>query len=172
MYLVAGAITVVWAVVILFFLPPDPIRAKGFSERERYIAVARMRENNSGVRNKHFKIGQVAEALIDPRFWLIFSIAFLMMIANGPVSSFIPIIINGFVRTTNIYAKRQLTTAEGFQQVEFLAFDFASWRGHWYHRARGAVRCVQVQRYPDLDYRNMPVRYHSCEYLAMAVTKA
>jgi MFS family permease len=96
MYIVAGAITVLWALVILFFMPPDPIRAKGFSDRERYIAVARMRENNSGVRNKHFKADQALESLRDIRFWLIFSIAFLMMIANGPVSSFIPIIINGF----------------------------------------------------------------------------
>lgn len=96
MYIVAGAITVLWAVVIYFFLPPDPIRARGFSDRERYIAVARMRENNSGVRNKHFKSGQVLESLYDPRFWLTFSMAFLIMIANGPVSSFIPIIIQGF----------------------------------------------------------------------------
>lgn len=96
MYLVAGAITVVWAIVIYFVMPPDPIRARGFSDRERYIAVARMRENNSGVRNTHFKAGQVWESLLDIRFWLIFSIGFLMMIANGPVSSFIPIIIAGF----------------------------------------------------------------------------
>ncbi|KAF2181600.1 MFS transporter [Zopfia rhizophila CBS 207.26] len=96
MYIVAGAITVLWAIVILFLMPPDPIRAKGFNDRERYIAVARMRENNSGVRNTHFKIEQFWESLFDIRFWLIFSIAFLMMIANGPVSSFIPIIINGF----------------------------------------------------------------------------
>lgn len=96
MYLVAGAITVLWAFVILFFMPPDPIRARGFSTRERYIAVARMRENNSGVRNTHFKIDQVWESLVDIKFWLIFATAFLMMIANGPVSSFIPIIISGF----------------------------------------------------------------------------
>ncbi|OAL53410.1 MFS transporter [Pyrenochaeta sp. DS3sAY3a] len=96
MYIVAGAITILWAFVILFFMPPDPIRAKGFSDRERYIAVARMKENNSGVRNKHFKVEQVWESLYDIKFWLIFSIAFLMMIANGPVSSFIPIIISGF----------------------------------------------------------------------------
>ncbi|OCL13929.1 MFS transporter [Glonium stellatum] len=96
MYLVAGIITILWAIVIYFVMPPDPIRAKGFSERERYIAVARMRENNSGVRNKHFKVEQVWESLLDIRFWIIFSIAFLIMIANGPVSSFIPIIISGF----------------------------------------------------------------------------
>lgn len=96
MYLVAGAITVLWAIVVLFFMPPDPIRAKGFNDRERYIAVARMRENNSGVRNRHFKTDQVWEALLDIKFWIVFACAFLMMFANGPVSSFIPIIISGF----------------------------------------------------------------------------
>jgi len=96
MYLFAGALTILWAAVIYFFMPPDPIRAKGFTERERYIAVARMRENNSGVRNTHFKVAQVYEAFTDLKFWIVFAIAFLMMIANGPVSSFIPIIIAGF----------------------------------------------------------------------------
>ncbi|KAF2710354.1 MFS transporter [Pleomassaria siparia CBS 279.74] len=96
MYIVAGAITVVWAVAIYLCLPPDPIRAKGFDDRERYIAVARMRGNNSGVRNTHFKKEQLWESLLDIKFWIIFATAFLIMIANGPVSSFIPIIISGF----------------------------------------------------------------------------
>ncbi|KAK2812423.1 hypothetical protein FQN50_001424 [Emmonsiellopsis sp. PD_5] len=74
----------------------DPVRAKGFDDRERYIAVARLRANNSGVRNTHFKIEQVWEALLDLKFWLVFASSFLMMIANGPVSTFIPLIINSF----------------------------------------------------------------------------
>jgi len=96
MYLLAGGITAVWSFIILFFLPADPIRAKGFTDRERYIAVARMRENNSGVRNTHFKMHQAIEALTDIKFLLIFSTAFLLTIVNGPVSSFVPIIINSF----------------------------------------------------------------------------
>jgi len=96
MYLVAGAVTILWAAVIYFIMPPDPIRARGFTERERYIAVARMKVNNAGVRNTHFKAAQVWDAVTDIRFWLMFSMSFLLMIANGPVSSFIPIIINGF----------------------------------------------------------------------------
>lgn len=55
MYLLAGGLTVVWALVIEFYLPCDPVHAKGFTERERYIALARLRSNNSGVRNTHFK---------------------------------------------------------------------------------------------------------------------
>lgn len=55
MFIFGGATTVVWSVVMYYFLPADPIRAINFSERERYIAVARLRSNNTGVRNLHFK---------------------------------------------------------------------------------------------------------------------
>ncbi|OBT73466.1 hypothetical protein VF21_07296 [Pseudogymnoascus sp. 05NY08] len=96
MYLVAGAITIIWAVVVYFFLPPDPIRARGFTPRERYIAVARMQENNTGVRNTHWKGEQVVETVLDVRFWLHFLIALLMMVGNGPYSTFTPIIVQNF----------------------------------------------------------------------------
>ncbi|CAI7667254.1 unnamed protein product [Penicillium pancosmium] len=96
MYLVAGAVTIIWGIILVFLLPSDPIRARGFNERQRYIAVARLRVNNSGVRNTHYKKGQVFELLTDLKFWLVFFIAFLGMIANGPISTFTPIIINSF----------------------------------------------------------------------------
>ncbi|KIW12833.1 hypothetical protein PV08_08020 [Exophiala spinifera] len=96
MYFFSGAITILWGIAVYFILPPDPIRAKGLNERERYIAVARMRSNNSGVRNTHFKKEQVYELALDIKFWICFAIAFLCMIANGPISTFLPIVINGF----------------------------------------------------------------------------
>jgi predicted MFS family arabinose efflux permease len=96
MYIVAGIITILWSAVILFFMPPDPIHGHNLNERERYIAVARLRTNNSGVRNKHFKKEQFYELLIDLEFWLVFCITFLTMWANGPISTFIPTIIHGF----------------------------------------------------------------------------
>lgn len=86
MYIVAGSITVIWSFVILFLMPPDPIRAKRFTEREKYIAVARMRINNSGVRNTHFKREQLYELLMDPKFWMVFAMAFLILVANGYVT--------------------------------------------------------------------------------------
>jgi hypothetical protein len=96
MFLFAGGITVLWSTVIYFFLPADPIISKGFTDRERYIAVSRLRSNNSGVRNVHWKPGQVVEALLDIKFWLIFSMGFLMQIANGPQSTFQAIIVQNF----------------------------------------------------------------------------
>ncbi|KAF1814731.1 allantoate permease [Eremomyces bilateralis CBS 781.70] len=102
MYLVAGLLTntSIWGVCIFFFLPPDPVRAKGFNDRERYIAVARIRSNNTGVRNTHYKFDQVVDALTDIKFWIMFAMAFLIMIANGPVATFSPIIIAGFGYST------------------------------------------------------------------------
>lgn len=78
-----GCVTILWSFVILFFMPPDPIRAKQFNEREKYIAVARMRTNNAGVRNTHFKREQLWELLLDVKFWMMFAMAFLILVANG-----------------------------------------------------------------------------------------
>lgn len=116
MYYFAGGLTIIWGIAIFFILPPDPVRAKGFDERERYIMLARLRSNNAGVRNTHFKGKQVLELIFDLKFWLMFTIAFLCMIPNGkftpfvvepnngaqlipmpgPISAFIPIIVKGF----------------------------------------------------------------------------
>jgi sugar phosphate permease len=83
MYYFAGSLTIVWGIILYFVLPPDPVRAKGFEPKERYIMVARLASNNSGVRNTHIKGAQVLEVLLDVKFWLMFSWAFLGMIANG-----------------------------------------------------------------------------------------
>lgn len=74
-------------------MPPDPIRAKGLNQRERYIAVARLRINNAGVRNLHFKKAHALELLRDEKFWLIMAMGYLSMIAAGPVNAFVPLIV-------------------------------------------------------------------------------
>jgi hypothetical protein len=96
MFLFAGAVTTAWGFLIPFILPADPISAGGLTPRERYIAVARIRTNNAGVRNTHLKLPQVMEALADLKFWLCFFSTLFALVVNGPVSSFVPIIIKGF----------------------------------------------------------------------------
>lgn len=115
-------------------MPPDPVRAKRFTEREHYIAVARLRVNNSGVRNTHFKKEQLYELLLDVRFWLAFGMAFLMLVANGPVSTFTPIIINdlGFSGLNSLL----LVMPAGFiigcieLAAPFCAMKFPGWRAY------------------------------------------
>lgn len=87
MYIVAGGITILLSVVVFLMLPGDPIHAKGFTSRERYIAIARLAENNAGIRNNQWKREQFIEALLDARFWLMFFIAFFSMVGNGAYST-------------------------------------------------------------------------------------
>ncbi|OAP60802.1 hypothetical protein AYL99_05804 [Fonsecaea erecta] len=100
MYLFAGGVTTLLSIFVEYFLPPDPIRAKHFTDRERYIAVARLRVNNAGVRNIHFKPSQVFDALTDVRFLLLFFTTFLMFFANGANSTMAPIIVHSFGYST------------------------------------------------------------------------
>lgn len=155
MYIFAGCITVAWGMAIYFVLPPDPIRAKGFNERQRYIAVARLRTNNSGIRNTHFKKEQVIEALTDPKFWLMVCFALLSMIANGPISSFLPIIIDslGFSRLDSLLLFMPAGVYSGLMMVGmgFLARKFPGWRV-WL-----AVVCQGITALASLLLWNLPI---------------
>lgn len=134
MYFFAGGLTIIWGVLIYFLLPPDPIRAKGFDERQRFIAVSRMRTNNSGVRNTHFKMAQAVELLMDMKFWLIFFFAFCGMFANAPISTFQAIIIDGFgfnelnslllMIPSGAYAGTMMLI------TTYLAYKFPGWRAY------------------------------------------
>lgn len=134
MYFFAGALTIICGVVIYFVLPPDPIRAKGFDKRERFIAVSRMRTNNSGVRNTHFKGAQATELLIDIKFWLMFFFAVCAMFANAPISTFQAVIIDGFgfnplnslllMIPSGVYAGTMMLI------TTYLAYKFPGWRAY------------------------------------------
>lgn len=96
MYYFPGSVTIAWGIAVWFILPADPISAAGLTPRERYIAVARIRSNNAGVRNTFIKADQIKELLVDLKFWLSFTMAMLIFFINGPVSTFVPTIIQGF----------------------------------------------------------------------------
>jgi MFS family permease len=52
-----------------------------------------MRVNNTSVRNKYFKWAQLRELALDSKFWIMFFATFFCFIINGPVTTFLPIII-------------------------------------------------------------------------------
>lgn len=54
-----------WGVVMMIFLPDSPVTAKGLNEREKRIAVERLRDNQTGIENKHLKWYQVREAFTE-----------------------------------------------------------------------------------------------------------
>ncbi|KXT02326.1 hypothetical protein AC578_226 [Pseudocercospora eumusae] len=130
--LILVGITILWGIILLFVLPPDPIRAKGFDVRERYILVARLRSNNSGVRNKKYKMSQVVEVLTDLKFWLLFLMALLSMVSNGAISTFAPLVIRGFgfstLNTLLMYMPTGAYAGTMMVLLSFLAMKFKNIR--------------------------------------------
>ncbi|KAK5327648.1 hypothetical protein LTR20_002851 [Exophiala xenobiotica] len=95
-YLILGAFTILWGVLIFIVLPDNPVKARFLTQEERVIAVERMRQEQTGIENKTFKFYQVKEALVDPKTWIMFATTFCLHFVNGAVSGFGAIIIRSF----------------------------------------------------------------------------
>ncbi|KAK1143289.1 hypothetical protein N8T08_006816 [Aspergillus melleus] len=64
-FLIIGALCSVWGIVIIFFLPDSPVSTRYLTDREKRLAVERLRDNQTGVENKTLKLTQVWEAFLD-----------------------------------------------------------------------------------------------------------
>lgn len=91
-FIIVGSLCSVWGIVLFVLLPDSPVTASMLSQRERRIAVERLKENQTGVENKQFKGYQLFEALKDPKTWLFFIMGVLQNSPNGGISNFVRII--------------------------------------------------------------------------------
>ena len=91
-FLICGGFTVLWAGVVYLFLPDSPLNARFLTERERAVAVERVRKNRTGIKTTEFKWAQVAEALRDPQVWIFTLYQGVSQILNIG-GSFLPLII-------------------------------------------------------------------------------
>jgi hypothetical protein len=53
------------------FFPDSPTTARFLTPEERLIAVERIKANQTGVENKHWKRSQFIATVKDPRVWLL-----------------------------------------------------------------------------------------------------
>lgn len=73
-FIVIGALCSAWGIIMFIFLPDSPVSARGLSKREKRIAVDRIRENQTGVENKHLKPYQILEAFMDYKLYMFFTL--------------------------------------------------------------------------------------------------
>ncbi|CAL1705294.1 unnamed protein product [Somion occarium] len=93
--IITGIITLVVSVLFWFFFPDSPATAYFLTPEERVIAVERIKVNQAGVENKHWKKDQFIECLTDPKTWLFFFIAAISNVTNS-LSNQRQIIVAGF----------------------------------------------------------------------------
>ncbi|KAI6830245.1 MFS general substrate transporter [Hortaea werneckii] len=101
LFFILGGATMIWSFVLYFLLPDVPSNARFFTHREKLVAVHRVADNDTGIKNKHFDRKQAVVAFWDPKAILLFISVFAAAIPNGVVNSFSIIIIKdmGFTNT-------------------------------------------------------------------------
>ena len=97
LFLILGAVTTAYSVVLFLFLPDSPTKAVFLKERDRQIAVNRTLENRTGFMDTDtFVTKQIWDAFTDPQTWLLFLYTASVNLANGGLTSFSAIVIKGF----------------------------------------------------------------------------
>ncbi|EOD44867.1 putative allantoate permease protein [Neofusicoccum parvum UCRNP2] len=85
LFLVLGCFSLLWAVVVFLFLPDSPAQCRYMTDREKFICLQRIKDNNTGVESKEIKWYQIRECLCDPKTWLLFIFSIAQNIPNGGV---------------------------------------------------------------------------------------
>lgn len=93
LFLVLGGFSVLWSIVIFFFLPNSPVECWYLSDREKFVAIYRVRNNDTGVEDKKIKWYQIRDCLVDPKTWLLSIFAMAQNIPNSAIVTFAAIIV-------------------------------------------------------------------------------
>ena len=72
----------------VWVVPDNQLNARWLKKEDRLLAVARVRNNQQGIGNKHLKWYQLKEALLDPMSWAFFFVALIGDIPNGGMTNF------------------------------------------------------------------------------------
>ncbi|KAH7129205.1 major facilitator superfamily domain-containing protein [Dactylonectria macrodidyma] len=96
LFIIFGLITLVWAVVLVIFLPDTPEKARFLDETQRIEAVDRIRSNHTGMKSNIFKWEQVREVVTDRNVLLLMLFQFTFSIPNGAHTTFSSLVMAGF----------------------------------------------------------------------------
>ncbi|THU84915.1 MFS general substrate transporter [Dendrothele bispora CBS 962.96] len=81
--IITGIITLFTAVLFWFYFPDNPTTAYFLTPEERIQAVERIKVNQTGLENKHWKRDQFMETFQDPKIWVMCLFAAIANIINS-----------------------------------------------------------------------------------------
>jgi MFS family permease len=83
MFIVTGALSIIWSGILWFFLPEHQGKARFLDEQEKRASLEMVRSNHTGIHNNKFKSKQLVEALTDVKTWTFAFMAFVWNIPNS-----------------------------------------------------------------------------------------
>lgn len=87
MYVIIGSITTAWGIFYFLIIPDTPTRARFLTERQKAIAIERIRRNGTGMQSAKFEVRPALKALLDPQLWALIFISFTMQFAASALGS-------------------------------------------------------------------------------------
>lgn len=67
LFMTYGILTVIWGVFVGMWMPDSPMRAKCWTEEDKRLMIERVRQNQTGLQNRVFRLDQVRDAFTDPQ---------------------------------------------------------------------------------------------------------
>ncbi|OQV01244.1 hypothetical protein CLAIMM_06635 isoform 1 [Cladophialophora immunda] len=111
LFIIFGAITTLWGIVMYFLLPNNPQTARFLTPEERKLAFARVQGIRHSADTRKWSNAQLKEALIDPRTWLFFLLNVFTTLPGGGLTAFGSIILQSF--GYSVYKTQLLTMSQG-----------------------------------------------------------
>ena len=71
-FLFCGLLTVAYSAIVFLWMPDSPMEAKFLDQREKVIAVERLRANQMGIISREWRWGHLWETFYDLKTWLWF----------------------------------------------------------------------------------------------------
>lgn len=102
MFVVIGCMTIAVGFAFGLHVPDLPVKAWFLNEKERKQVVLRIKTNQQGFGNKHFKLHQFKEAIFDMNTWIFFFFSVAFQIPNGSLTNFASILM------TDVFGYNQL----------------------------------------------------------------
>ncbi|EXK25953.1 hypothetical protein FOMG_17433 [Fusarium oxysporum f. sp. melonis 26406] len=116
-FMICGGITVLFGGIMLWKLPDNILRGKGFSLEEKALLIGRARLAKTGVLNRTIKWSQVWECLMDPQIWLLTIFVLVNEVINGGVANFGSLIIKGLVDNALLSVVLGIPQASRYQNM-------------------------------------------------------
>ncbi|KFY36707.1 hypothetical protein V495_07667 [Pseudogymnoascus sp. VKM F-4514 (FW-929)] len=96
MFVFVGVTTSLIGIATFFILPDTPMKAKWLSEPEKAALLKHVSINQTGIKNKHFKMAQAVEVLGDIQLWLMTICTICTSVSSGVITTYSATLIQSF----------------------------------------------------------------------------
>ncbi|KAF2837589.1 MFS general substrate transporter [Patellaria atrata CBS 101060] len=95
-FMFCGLWTVLYSLLVWWLMPDSPMEAKFLSQREKVVAIERLRANQMGIISREWRWDHFWETIYDLKTWCWFFIVLVISIASGGIGTFGNLIVKSF----------------------------------------------------------------------------